>query len=255
MCAQIAMWRSQRWIKWVFSAHVPRLPVTLSIKINAFLCIAVLCRLIDVARDPWTTNAAPGRKVVANLGLRALEELCSERGREDRDHDGGSKISQVPGIARRAAMAHHGHSSRNRPLRGRARGGWGALGLIGGLAAVPTELRDHGVQGPNQRRRDITGNQHGSPRHSSLGGNALRRRPPRLGDARRDRSAPGPVTNASPPDGSSHRRSSRRCYEPPGRGGVWHEGVRGRAQGGPAVEGGAPRGELRPPTEPRRTAL
>jgi hypothetical protein len=35
-----------------------------------------------------------------------------------------------------------------------------------------------------------------SPRCSSLEGNALGRRPPRLGSARRDRSAPGPVTNA-----------------------------------------------------------
>jgi hypothetical protein len=82
------------------------------------------------------------------------------------------------------------------------------------------------------------GNQHGCPRHSSPKGNALGRRPPRLGDARRDRSAPGPVTNAlTGVRDLPGRTSSRRRHEHSGRGGVRHEGVRGRAQGGPAVGG------------------
>src|SRR6185369_14351509 len=45
-----------------------------------------------------------------------------------------------------------------------------ALNLIGGLRAVPPQLRDHGPQSTNQIQRDVICNQHGSPRHSSLGG-------------------------------------------------------------------------------------
>jgi hypothetical protein len=49
----------------------------------------------------------------------------------------------------------------------------------------------------------------------------------------------GPVTNAlTGARGLRWCTSSRRCHEHPGRGGVRHEGVRGREQGGPAVEGG-----------------
>jgi hypothetical protein len=46
--------------------------------------------------------------------------------------------------------------------------------------------------------------------------------------------------------GSSRSTSSRRRCAQPRRSGVRHEGVRGRAQGGPAVEEEAPRGELGP---------
>jgi len=72
------------------------------------------------------------------------------------------------------------------------------LDLIRGLRAEVPELHDDRAQGSNQIQGHLVSNQHvDSPwQGSSLKGNASRRRPPRRGDARRDRPAQRPVTNA-----------------------------------------------------------
>jgi len=100
--------------------------------------------------------------------------------------------------------------------------------------------RDHGAQGSTQIERDVVDNQHVfssgefiSERKRLLPTtSAAGRRPSRPIRAR---------TRAERPrrrGWSSGRRSSRRTWESPERSGVWHAVVRGRAQGGPAVERG-----------------